>query len=377
MELNSDDEYYNKYLEIKQQYIMLKQLKNNNELEGGGIFDGWFGPSEAEIKKKADIKRRKKEAEEARVQQAALEQAAAEEAAKYEGDGTYLVFQITDFENYSTVKYFNYDNSKKKPDVSHDGADIVIMKKSEFSTAFSNAYIVKKNKDTYTYKLISEDTEFQNIYEEIKNAVNEIHDYNYNCLIKSLDNNHNETINSLTLNINDAISVYNSTLSMKEKELFNTMKTNITNIMNTGKHQMFILHTLNHNDAKFNESTNVRFLEKLNEEINAIINANIDINTNGLKPYVDFNMILKIKDNYEESENYIFDKIITKQDASYTAAYAKIGTIISEYDYNTKNKTTEQIKAPGRLSRSQRNLYPVANPVPNPVNYTDPRYLQS
>ena len=35
MELNLDEEYYNKYIKYKQRYLMLKQLKNNNELEGG------------------------------------------------------------------------------------------------------------------------------------------------------------------------------------------------------------------------------------------------------------------------------------------------------------------------------------------------------
>jgi hypothetical protein len=37
MELNLNDKYYQKYIRYKQKYITLKykQLKNNNELEGG------------------------------------------------------------------------------------------------------------------------------------------------------------------------------------------------------------------------------------------------------------------------------------------------------------------------------------------------------
>jgi hypothetical protein len=35
MELNLDDKYYQKYIEYKQKYLLLKQLKNNAELEGG------------------------------------------------------------------------------------------------------------------------------------------------------------------------------------------------------------------------------------------------------------------------------------------------------------------------------------------------------
>ncbi len=39
MELNLDDEYYQKYMKYKQRYHMLKQLKNNKQYEGeGGVF---------------------------------------------------------------------------------------------------------------------------------------------------------------------------------------------------------------------------------------------------------------------------------------------------------------------------------------------------
>lgn len=41
MELNLDEEYYNKYIKYKQRYLMLKQLKNNNELEGGDWWPPW------------------------------------------------------------------------------------------------------------------------------------------------------------------------------------------------------------------------------------------------------------------------------------------------------------------------------------------------
>lgn len=41
MELNLNDEYYKKYQKYKQKYIMLKQLKYNNELEGGFMNDLW------------------------------------------------------------------------------------------------------------------------------------------------------------------------------------------------------------------------------------------------------------------------------------------------------------------------------------------------
>jgi len=43
MELNLDDEYYQKYIKYKQRYMMLKQSKNNNEFEGGNFFGRLFG----------------------------------------------------------------------------------------------------------------------------------------------------------------------------------------------------------------------------------------------------------------------------------------------------------------------------------------------
>ena len=343
MELNSDDEYYQKYLEYKQQYIMLKQLKNNNELEGG-FWESIFGKSKATLAKEQRMRERrltKQAADQAAAEQAAAEQAAIEEAANYQGDGTYLVFQITDFSDYQTIKLFNYDNTKKK----HPDNDIIpIMKKSEFQ--YPNAYIVTKNKKIYNYKLINGDTEFQNIYNDIQNQVNSIKTHNCTCAIPPLQNNPNNIINTLINNLNGEIGVYSSNLSMKEQELANIMKQNITNLMATGEHQMYILRSLDFDESKFNESTNVKFLEKINQEVNAIINANA--NANEIKPNVDFNMIIKIKDDYEATEDYIFDKIITKDDASYTETYARINTIIANNDLDQKNRTTSQIKTPSR-----------------------------
>jgi hypothetical protein len=51
MELNLDEEYYNKYIKYKKRYLMLKQLKNNNDLEGGWFwpFTALFGTGETPI----------------------------------------------------------------------------------------------------------------------------------------------------------------------------------------------------------------------------------------------------------------------------------------------------------------------------------------
>ena len=155
MELNSDKDYYQKYIQYKHQYIMLKQLKNNNnynynDLEGGSWWQSIFGKSEATLAKEKRVKEEKeakiiKEAEEARVQQEA-EQLALEEAAyaaTFSGDGTYLVFEVKEFtpDKYQFLKHLNYDNEKRKKENAKDGTDIVIMDKVEFSTQYKNAHL--------------------------------------------------------------------------------------------------------------------------------------------------------------------------------------------------------------------------------------------
>ena len=389
MELNSDDKYYQKYLEYKQQYIMLKQLKNKNnnynynynELEGGGMWETLFGKSKATLAKERRIKQerlKKEQNDKLAAEQAAAEQAAIEEAANYEGDGTYLVFPVTDhdLEDYSTIKLFNYDNTKKK---FPNQEQIAIIKKTDFM--YPNAYIVTKYRETYNYKFINGNTEFQNFYNEIQNNVDNIKNRSCNCSIDPLPATPNDTINTLINSLNSVINVYSSNLSMREHELANIMKQNINSIMETGEHQMYILHTLDFKEPKFNESTNVKFLEKINEEVNSMINKNGNVQ----RQHVDFNMIIKIKPDYETTEDYIFDKIITKDDASYTETYARINTIIANNDLDKKNKTTLQIKVPnsGRgQNRGQGQYqdqgqgtiyqYPIANAASPPPVYSYP-----
>ena len=81
MELNLDNKYYEKYIKYKKGYIMLKQLKNNNELEGGfWPFDGW-GNSKAEV-----------------------------EPQKIVENKTYLVFHVPDADLGDAKKLKNFEN---------------------------------------------------------------------------------------------------------------------------------------------------------------------------------------------------------------------------------------------------------------------------
>ena len=235
MELNSDEEYYQKYIQYKRQYIMLKQLKNKNnnynynELEGGGIWETLFGKSKATKAKE----KKEKEAREAReaaqreaveIEQIELQRQADEAAylATFSGDGTYLVFSVTSFNvsDYQNLKRLNYDNEKRKQENSKDGTDIIIMEKDEFIKNFRHAYIVEKKENVYKYKYIINDDEFDSIYTTILNEVENIKRYNCNCNIVPVNNNNNNNVSTLTANINDSITVYNNNYINHQKNLY-------------------------------------------------------------------------------------------------------------------------------------------------------------
>ena len=369
MELNSDEKYYQKYIQYKHQYIMLKQLKNNNnynynynELEGGDSswWQSIFGKSEATLAKERAAKELKERREEDRseAEQNARDKAAEEEAyaATFSGDGTYLVFEVINFNNsnYPNLKHLNYDNEKRKTENSKDGTDIVIMDKVEFSTHFKHAYIVIKDKEIYTYKYIVNDNDFESIYRSILEEVQNIKNDNCKCNITPVNDNNNNNVSTLTTRINDHITIYNSSNAMHQKSLYESLISNIDNQINTGDHQKFVTHTLNYKEPRFDATTNDSFLIKMKT----------DAVPKTIKESVDLNMIIKIKNNYKEDTNYIFDKIITKEDASYTTTYAKINKFIAEYDLNAKGGVTDQIE---RAQESGK--YPIATTVPNPVQY--------
>jgi len=376
MELNSDKEYYQKYIQYKHQYIMLKQLKNKNnnynynynELEGGGILESLFGKSKAtKAKEKAEkeakaaslaAQREAREADEIELQR---QDAEAAYLANFSGDGTYLVFSVTNFNDsdYPNLKRLNYDNEKRKSENSKDGTDIPIMEKVEFTTHFKHAYIVEKIRDVYTYKYIINDDEFDSIYTTILNEVDNIKKYNCNCNIVPVNNNNNNNVSTLTANINDSITVYNNNYANHQKFLYEDLVSKIDNQINNGDHQKFVTHTLSFAESKFDATNNDSFLMKMNTEaVSKTIKENVQLN-----------MILKIKDTYKEDTNYIFDKIITKDDASYTTTYAKINKFIAEHDLNAKGGVTDQIL---NAQNQGQNQGQIAVAVPNTVQYVLP-----
>jgi hypothetical protein len=156
LNLNLNNKYYEKYIKYKKRYIMLRQLKNNNELEGGmfgNFFADWFS-------KKPD--------------QAPLEEP--QDTTKY-----YLVFHVLDTSDASKLKMFknlviknvvkkstlgnNEENNEENNEVINDADEInkTFMNKIKFIDEFIQGYIIRNKKDSEgnyktDYKLIDKNS---------------------------------------------------------------------------------------------------------------------------------------------------------------------------------------------------------------------------
>jgi len=343
MELNSDKDYYQKYIQYKRQYIMLKQLKNNNnynnynnynnELEGGNW--SWFGFGENKAKKEQK-EQKIQAAQDLRNAQAESEKLALEEAQKYVGDGTYLVFEVSNLNiiNYPNLRALNYDNEKRKQPKENTDKDIIILDKIEFSRLYQNAYIVIKDKDKYTYKFITDDdNNFQTDYNNILSEIENIKKNECDCMTEAITATNNARLINLISELNSQIQAYNTNYRTTENQNKNIRNNVLDSLINSGEHQKYAEHVLQYNEHEFTATTNDTFLTEINNHIVSRINDEQKQSEGKL------NMILKIKNDYQTSDVYTFDGIITKDDASYTITYAKIASIISEYDLSVKNKS--------------------------------------
>jgi hypothetical protein len=211
MELNLDDEYYQKYMKYKQRYHMLKQLKNNNELEGGGVIDM--------IRSALGYKTsQQKLEEEERTNQAAEEAVAAEAAANTE---TYLVFhfpaEFSDQElREKIIKQFRRVESRTSaietltsminPEQAGKEIDIdLFFSLKDFYTYFTDGYVITANikEGKSQIKYINEKSqgmtiEFDNFINHINYQKNKLNDqqyielYNGNTLMLKYDEQEQE-----------------------------------------------------------------------------------------------------------------------------------------------------------------------------------------
>ena len=140
MELNLDEEYYNKYIKYKQRYLMLKQLKNNNELEGGAW--PWplsmiFGSSEVV-------------AEEPKPEQP---------QGPVLGDEMFLVYTISTADLQNPLKLTQYENLSSK------GAVLRTMKKIKDTN--SNNVEINENEADQTTNIEPENENNENNKEKV------------------------------------------------------------------------------------------------------------------------------------------------------------------------------------------------------------------
>jgi hypothetical protein len=225
MESNLDDEYYKQYIQYKQQYLMLKQMKqmkDKNDLEGGVWYNPltWFESS---------------------APAAETPQQVADPT-----DGTYLVFYIDEdkinkFRNlyndhsnderilknndnkeywnyFETVKHFvqeSYSNKETKTNVS-------FFNKNEFLKEFKeNAYILTKNVSKITSRIITDDinSDFDKDMETVKTAIVTIENIISNAALSELTC-HAATISNIKTQINNFEPV-------KSEDYKNRIKNNI------------------------------------------------------------------------------------------------------------------------------------------------------
>jgi len=176
MELNLDEEYYNKYIKYKKRYLMLRQLKNNNDLEGG-----WPWPISLILG----------------TGETPVEVPQVPQAPSY-GSKMYLVFTIsaddltnplklTQFTDLSlrtamkrNMRQINTNNESDQGDQNinnetNDNKEKTFMKCDEFFKTYSDAYLLLQKDDKWYYRLLNKDTNKMTFsYEEVNSYLESI-----------------------------------------------------------------------------------------------------------------------------------------------------------------------------------------------------------
>jgi hypothetical protein len=318
MEANLDEEYYKQYLEYKQKYLMLKQLKNNNDLEGGMF--GWL--------------RGKKKIEEPETE---------------DTDGTYLVFWISETQyekNFDEIKFFSHEYHNDFKIKSKDGIEFI--DKKFFEDIFNeNAYIVTKYGPTYTYSIITKDIKnekgpyYDQEYEEMDSLIKTLEEFDASCDCKKtnslifdkepesiiLKKYYKEIMETFNKNIND----YNDRETQKEaaiKTQIDDLKEKIKAELLTSNMKKYKTNTLEFTDEIFDVTKRDEFLNKLQTASQS---------TNKM------NMIIKIKD--DNDAKYKFDGDNYDQRVTNTEMYARITKQIFNNKYSKNlNKGDPEVK---------------------------------
>jgi hypothetical protein len=274
MESKLDDKYYQKYMQYKNKYLMLKQFKNNNDLEGGMF--GFFGTNETSTAKPISK---------------ILNDAAT--------DGVYLVFNIKDI---------NKDSHKYVVD---QNLEINKVRKSEFNIDNKDkAFIITKQGTKFICKIITDDIN-KNIESLLTKMKEELYlNDNQNnqdlklCIEKF--NNYSDKITDILKqqNTNDKINTEISSVYKSFIERSNNIKTMLSE-NNTKLKDAFNKILLSSEYKKYNEfdfDFKSPFTKTYSQDFFKLLTDTIQIKTRNT---VALNMIIKIT---ETADEYVFEK---------------------------------------------------------------------
>jgi hypothetical protein len=309
MESKLDDKYYQKYIQYKNKYLMLKQFKNNNDLEGG-MFGNLFGSKEIKEAKPISQKLQK---------------------IITETDGDYLVFNIEDI-NQDSYKYvvdqnletnkinkiaFNQKNYDKAYIITKKGNDIICKIITDEKNKNIQASLATIKKNLYL-------DDINQKHPKLNNCIENYNQYSDDIIrIFSKQQITNPVINAeFTKMYNNFIDTSNkmkTTLSLDNTQLNNSFN-NILLLPEYTKYETFNF------DFKFpfTITYSTKFLKDLTDNIQTKTGATVKLN-----------MIIKITENADE---YIFEKM-GDSSISNTPMYDKIA------DHKIKSKRPAAVAA--------------------------------
>jgi hypothetical protein len=297
MEINLDDKYYQKYIEYKQKYLLLKQLKNNDELDlEGGMFGLW-GSKKTEKTPSSETT-----------------------------DGDYLVFTIDTIDKSSYI-YLIDQNSTKSIDMNdfllkHKDKAYLLNKKGTRLTGS----IITKDKNTKIDTVIStmrkklfidKDIpldEKKHIYTENQqlNEVIKKYDTYYREVDKILrTDTNNEVINAAILKFRTEFLNNSEIMKTNMITYHKNLKTTFSNILSMSEFSKYKSITIDY-DNPFDNSNGDKFLNNLNTKIKSETGSDSNLN-----------MIIKIYPIRPADTEYNFTKRGTTS-ISFTQKYKDI-----------------------------------------------------
>lgn len=340
METNLDDVYYQKYLQYKQKYLELKQIKNNLD-GGGGLFGKKKGKAVMRIDNGENNREDNEENEDPDVRTSSLT------------DGYYLVFNLDGnidlTKNYVQTNY----NKETKTGISFIKKDTFINEREQNE----KSYIIKKEGKNITCNIISsaisEDFNLKlqemrdtlNINKEGKDddSIGQLLETNcssnyHNTMVENLKNNINkieakDITQVKNKEIHDALSKFlddfKRTFANNSRQFFNVyelQKKELIQNLNLDQYNKYKETNFELADEnQFNKNYSNAFLEILKTEINKT-SAGSDV--------PEFNMILKIQNNYLNDSHYKFGEYINKNNISITPKYVEIVKELAERRVN-------------------------------------------